>query len=207
MNIDNLRAAASRDDYPSMARLARALYGTGLGPREVLRECYGVDLPDEFFLLYEADPELLFHFTNQPAKLATPLDRGGPPEPNPMSKNERDVVARDPDLLPIVQCVNDRAGFGGKFLCYRLSELEAGRPTVFVVEYYPTADSPVTRAADSLLAGLHAHHTAHLAWLEKEDRATASHSGGGTVTEESLTVAQEFLVEIEDLRRRLSRPH
>ncbi|MGB3439477.1 MAG: hypothetical protein WBA97_12065 [Actinophytocola sp.] len=207
MSIEDLRAAASRDDYPSMARLARALYETGLGPREVLRECYGVELPDEFFLLHEVDPELMFHFTNQPAKLAVSLDRGGPPEASPMSKNERDVFVRDPDLLPVVLCVNNYAGFGGKFLCYRLSELGAGRPTVFVVEYYPTAGSPVTRAGDSLLAGLHAHHTAHLAWLEKEERATASHSGGGTVTEESLTVAQEFLLEIEDLRRRLSRPH
>jgi hypothetical protein len=132
-------------DYPSMARLARALYETGLGPREVVRDCYGVELPEEFFVLHEADPELMFH-----------------------------------------------------------SELEAGRPTVFAVEYYPTADSPVTRAADSLLAALHAHHTAHLAWLEQEDRATASHSGGGTVTEESLLVAQEFLLTLEDLRRKIT---
>lgn len=184
--------------------MARTLYETGLGPREVLRECYGVEFPAEFLVLREADPTWLFHFTNQPANLAVPLDRGGPPPTaNPMSKNERDVYARDQDLLPLVLCLNNYAGFGGKFLCYRLSELRDGRSTVFAVEYYPTPDSEITRVADSLLAALYEHHKAHLAWVEEEERATASHSGGGTVDEEDLAVAQEYLVDIEDLRRQV----
>ncbi|VVJ17202.1 Uncharacterised protein [Amycolatopsis camponoti] len=202
MSLEQVRAEAARDDYPAMARLARALYETGLGPREVLRECYGVEFPTEFFVLHDPDPVLLFHFTNQPANLAVPLDRGGPPPAaNPMSKNERAVFARDPDLLPVVLCLNNYAGFGGKFLCYRLSELAAGRATVFAIEYHPTRESEITRVADSLLAALYEHHTAHLAWVEEEERATAGHSGGGTVDEEDLAVAQEYLVHIEDLRR------
>ena len=204
MSLEELRAEASRDDYPSMARLARALYETGLGPREVLRECYGVEFPAEFFVLHEADPSLLFLFTNQPANLAVPLDRGGPPPTaDPMSKTERDVFTRDPDLVPLVLCLKAYAAFGGKFLCYRLSELAAGRSTVFAIERYATPDSEITRAGDSLLAALYEHHTAHLAWVEAEERATAGQSGGGTVDEEDIAIAQERLVEIEDLRRQV----
>jgi hypothetical protein len=118
VSLEHLRTEASRDDYPSMARLARALYETGLGPREVLRECYGVEFPAEFFLLHDPDPILLFLFTNQPAKLAVPLDRGGPPpNANPMSKCERDAFTRDPDLVPVLLCLDAYAAFGGKFLC------------------------------------------------------------------------------------------
>lgn len=146
MSLEQVRIKASRDDYPSMARLARALYETGLGPREVLRECYGVAFPDEFFVLHEANPTLLFLFTNQPANLAVPLDRGGPPPTaDPMSNSERDALTRDPDLVPLLLCLKAHAAFGGRFLCYRLSELAAARSTVFTIERYPTRDSEITR--------------------------------------------------------------
>lgn len=202
--LERLRAEASRDDYPSMARLARALYETGLGPREVLRDCYGVDLPNEFLALREANPELLFYFTNR-AKLAVPLARGGPPpEPSPMDENERAALARDPDLVPLVLCLNNYAGFGGMLLCYRLSELAAGRTTVFTIEYDAGPDSEITRRADSLLAALHEHHAANADWAEQERRRTAGHSGGGTVTDEDVTMAHEMVAELEEIRRQVS---
>jgi hypothetical protein len=206
--LERLRAEAARDDYPSMARLAQALYETGLSPREVLRECYGVEFPDEFFVLREADPELPFYFTNQPANLAIPLDRGGPPlTDDPMSNRERAVRARDPDLVPLVLCLNNYVRFGGMLLCYRLSELAAGRTTVFGIEYYATPDSQITRCADSLLAALHEHLAANAYWTEQERRRTAGHSGGSTVDDEEVEMAHEMVGEIEELRRQVSSGH
>jgi hypothetical protein len=184
-----------------MARLARALYETGLGPREVLRECYGVPFPDEFFLLAEKKPVLMFDYTYQPWDLAVPLDRGGPAEDR-TDDLETDILARDGDLVPLGVCLNMYAGFGGLFLCYRLTELAAGRTTVFGVEYDLTPESPVTRCADSLIAGLHEHLTANAAWTESERRRTAGHSGGH-VDDGDVRTARAFVADIEKLRRRL----
>jgi hypothetical protein len=187
-----------------MARLARALYETGLDPREVLREHYGVEFPDEFFVISEADPDLLFDFTNQPWELALPLDRGGPPPTtDPMDDLEREILARDPDLVPLGLCLNIDAGFGGLFLCYRLSELEAGRSTIFSVEYDVTPESQITRRADSLLAALHEHHTANATWQEGERRRTAGRSGGG-VDDEDVRTARAFVADVEELRRQVA---
>jgi hypothetical protein len=85
-----LRGRASRDDYESMCRLARALYRTGLGPREVLAECFGVALPEEFFIIAETqahpDDDTPGYLTNLPWELAVPLEQGGPAaRPSPMT--------------------------------------------------------------------------------------------------------------------------
>jgi hypothetical protein len=206
--LDRLRAAAIRDDYVSMTRLARALYETGFGSREVLRECYGVAFPDEFFVLAEAKPVLMFEYTFQPWDLAVPLDRGGPPEDGTDGTDdlEIDILARDPDLLPLGVCHSTaRTGdhFGGMFLCYRLTELAASRSTIFSIEYDVTPESPVTQRADSLLAALHWHHTEGAKSLAAErERTLGYRSGGGEVDDEEVATAQLFVMRVAKLRAR-----
>lgn len=185
-----------------MTRLARALYETGLGPREVLQECYGVAFPDEFFVLAEEKPVLMFEYTYQPWDLAVPPDRGGPPEDR-TDDLETDILARDPDLVPLGVCYSVGGGFGGMFLCYRLSELAASRPTIFAIEYDVTPESPVTRLADSLLAALHQHHAENAASLAAERLRTLGHrSGGGDVDDDEVRTAQLFVTRVAELRSR-----
>lgn len=193
-----------------MARLALALYEAGRGPREVLRECYGVEFPDEFFVIAEAAPRLAFTFTVRPWALARPLDRGGPSQTNsPMDSLDGKLLVRDPDLIPLGWCLGDDYGTDeegdglyGQFLCYRRSELAAGRSTVFSLDFSANQDDPITARPDSLLAALHKHHVANAAWVAAERRRTAGHSGGG-LDDEDVEIAREYVADIEDLRRRV----
>lgn len=199
--LDRLRAEAVRDDYPSMTRLARALYETGLRPREVLRECYGVTFPDEFFLLAEEKPVLMIEYTYQPWDLAVPLDRGGPPEDR-VDDLETDILARDADLVPL----GVRFGNSHGFLCYRLTELAAGRSTIFAIEYYVTPESPITPLADSLLAALHRHNAEDAATLAAERLRTLGYrTGGGEVDDEEVRTTQLIVERVEELQRRVGR--
>jgi hypothetical protein len=111
--LRQLRAQASREDYSSMARLAHALYEHGLSVPEVMRECYGVDLPLEFVVLAEADlwrPGLLVVCTDQPWWLAVPPARGGPvAAADPSDGVERKLLALDPDLLPLAYTLGTKS--------------------------------------------------------------------------------------------------
>lgn len=205
--LDRLRAEAVRDDYPSMIRLARALYETGLGPREVLRECYGVAFPDEFFVLAETKPVLMFDYTYQPWDLAVPPDRGGPAEDG-TDDLETDILARDADLVPLGVCYSIGDAFGGMSWCYRLTELAAGRATVFSIEYDVTPESPVTLVTDSLLAALRRHHMEGAESLAAErERTLGYRSGGGKVSDEEVETAQLFVERVDELRRRVGSSH
>jgi hypothetical protein len=196
-------------DHHAMARRARALYEAGRDPREVMRECYGVAFPDEFFVIAEASPELMFDFTVLPWELARPLDRGGPPQTAaPLDNLDRRVLDRDPDLIPLGLCLGvDEGigtGLGGHVLCYRRSELAAGRSAVVSVEFRTRPDSPITPRANSLLAALHAHLTENVAWMRQERHRTAGHSGGSTWDDEDVAAAEEGVAGVEELRRRLT---
>ena len=196
-------------DHHAMARRARALYEAGRDPREVMRECYGVDFPDEFYVVAEATPRLMFKYTVLPWGLARPLDRGGPPQTTaPLDTFERPVLDRDPDLIPLGMCLGvDEgigAGLGGHFLCYRRSELAAGRSTVVSIDFQADPDCPITPRADSLLAALHAHLTEDEIRMTQERHRTAGHSGGSTWDDEDLAAAHEFVAKIEELQRRLT---
>lgn len=192
------------NDHQSMARLALALYENGSGPREVLRECYGVGFPEEFFVVSEAMPQLMFHYTILPWALA----RGGPPRTaGPLDSLERRVLDRDPDLIPLGLCLGDDDGTGpdldGEFLCYRRSELAAGRSTLVSVAFEANPEDPITARGSSLLAALHEHHVANATWTEQERRRTAGHSGGSVFDDEDVVAARECVADIEELRRRV----
>jgi hypothetical protein len=199
-----LRMEASRDDYASMARLARALYEQGTDSREVVRQCYGVDFPEEFFAIAEADPEaldLMVDYPNQPWQPAIPLDRGGPaPTPHSMEGVEQRILARDQDLVPLVWCIKTGIRHGSSILCYRLSELRARRSTVYGVALPVEAHHEIVHCGDSLLTALHEHHISYVGWLEKELWDPANARTGG-LTKEEVTEMQELVTRIEELQR------
>ena len=160
---------ASRGDYASMARWARALYGSGLGIRAVIRTCYGVDFPEEFFVIAESGAwqrRLWVLFTDQPWELTVPLDRGGPLPEGDLEGRERKIFARDPDLVPLVYLWT--GGYDQMVGCYRLTELAAGRSTMFGVprRAEPRDEIVCYDDYDSLLAVLHAHHVDYLQQME-----------------------------------------
>ncbi|HZX38090.1 MAG TPA: hypothetical protein VFF37_07125 [Streptomyces sp.] len=202
--LQRLRAEASRDDYVSMARLARALYEQGANSREVVLQCYGVGFPEEFFVITEAGTEaldLMVDYPNQPWQTAIALDRGGPaPTPHSLAGMEQRVFARDQDLMPLVWCVKTGVMHGNSLLCYRLSELRMRRSTVYRVALPVEAHHGIVHCGDSLLTALHEHHASYVGWLEKELGDPANARRGGPAKEE-VTEMQELVTLIEELQR------
>ncbi|MEV1172081.1 ankyrin repeat domain-containing protein [Nonomuraea sp. NPDC049784] len=216
------RERASRGDYRSMGRLARALYATGLGPREVLAECFGVAFPDEFFVIVDADPHdaIPGDVTNLPWELAVPLDRGGPvvrPWPT-MWQAERRIFAWDPDLVPLLALYGDpridhgakrrqpRDRHGGLIHCYSLSELAAGRSTVVGVPRRRAEEAgelSVRPTGQSLLTVLHEYATDNLR-LDEWEIMQPWNWGAGSLDETQVEESRERVAEIEALQRRLS---
>ncbi|MEV7867269.1 hypothetical protein AB0P17_14480 [Streptomyces sp. NPDC088124] len=201
--LDRLRAEASRADYASMARLARALYEDGLGPREVLRECYGTAFPEELFVVVDAGPwelDLLASFTNQPWQLALPLDRGGPDAtPDTLAGTEQRILARDPDLMPLMVIPGTAAGQEDLIVCYRLSELRVGRPTAFCLRR-ATGSGEAVRCGESMLAVLYDEHAESLRLLKEEFRQP-SNRGAGSVDGSQVEEAGESLELVRELQR------
>jgi hypothetical protein len=204
--IERLRAESSRGDYASMIRLARALYDAGLGPREVVRQCYGVAFPEEFFAMTEAGLavlHLLVVYTNQPWEVAIPPDRDGPrPVPHLLDDVERKIYARDPDLVPLV-LINTDSRSVGTVICYRLAELQAGRATVFGIGKDVTPRDEVVRRGESLLAVLHEHHVDDLRGLERK-WGHPSNRGAGSIDLEDLAEVRSLIERIEELQRQVA---
>lgn len=204
--LARLRAAASRDDYGSMSALARALHGRGVGARDVLRDCYGVRWPDELFAIAEAreqgrDPPMLY--TNQPWNLAIPLDRGGPAAEAPaIGKIERQVLAHDPALVPLVVLQDPDYRHGDSVVCYRLDELAAGRATAFGLRLFFPRHAAPERYGDSLVAVMRDHFGDAVRRLERE-LAGPRNRGAGSIDERDVAAARTWLAEVEDIARTL----
>ncbi|MFI6638408.1 hypothetical protein [Streptomyces sp. NPDC050504] len=208
LDLAELRAQATRADYASMARLARALYADGLDAREVLRECYGVTFPDEVFAVVDAGLwalDLRANFTNQPWELAVPPTRGGPAErPDPLAEVEARLWERDPDLLPVLEVPGAGAGDADRVLCYRLTELRAGRPSVFALaeEPYPArgiAPGGAERCGDCLLDVVREEHARTLRALEEELNSPWN-VGAGSLAADEVEDARATLEHIDRLR-------
>jgi hypothetical protein len=206
-DLDQLRAGASRADYASMARFARALHRHGLGPREVLRECYGVSLPEEVFVITNARPlrpRLLMDLTNQPWLLVLPTERGGlPDEPYGDYEVERELFHRDPDLLPLAILLDADGELGDLVACYRLSDLSVGRTTVFGCHLTHVLDDKVSRLGDSLLEELHRHVTEHLRQVEHEVDQPGNW-GAGSLDERNIASARQMVDRVEELQREVA---
>lgn len=190
-----------------MSHWARSLYERGLTPEQVLRECYGTDCPRELFVICENEPvrlSLPVNFTNQPWKLAVPLARGGPrPTSDSMEGFERKIFDRDPDLIPLALFLDSHAVHGGSLICYRLTELAAGRSAVFSIRRSLSDGDGIRPAGDSFLSALHAHH-ADLHRQLRRRLESPSNLGDGSIDETAVAEAQEWVDRIESLRRRVS---
>ncbi|WP_154814500.1 hypothetical protein [Actinophytocola xinjiangensis] len=204
--LERLRTEAAGRDYPAMARLARALHENGLTTGQVLRECYGVPFPRELIVIADADPytlRLLSMWTNQPWRLTTPPSRGGPAaEPDTNDPMERHFRAFDPDLLPLLFLIRPGIDVTDDELvvCYRLTELAAGRSTIYGAPMEPTDPDQVVRRADSLLAMLHQHHTAYLDELE-EELAKSYRLEADYVDEDEIEEIRRRIRQLEDFQR------
>ena len=201
---------ASRADYTSMARLARAMYERGATPREVLRSCYGVEFPEEFLMmtqLWPWRPGLSPSYTNQPWKLAVPLDRGGPPPtPDSLNRVEQEILARDPDLLPLARLRDSSLTLGNSIICYRLGALAAGHTTGFGMKNPDEYDFEVAPWGDSLLDLLHRYYVEYHMRTERE-YLSPGNRGAGSLDEDDVERAASYVAKVEELRQRLiSRP-
>ncbi|RNG34528.1 hypothetical protein [Streptomyces botrytidirepellens] len=205
--LERLRAEAASREYAPMARLARALYENGLPAEHVLHKCYGVGFPREFFVIADADPygtDLLAMWTNQPWQMAVPLDRGGPAaRSDTLEPMERRFHDMDSDLLPLLYLV--RPGIDtedhGVVLCYRLTELAAGRPTIFGARRETTSLDEVARRGDSLLAVLRAHHAGYLHELDEELENWEGKGEYDTVDEDEVEEVRALVDRIETFQR------
>lgn len=214
--LDTLRARASRADYRSLAVLARALYAEGLGPREVLRECYGVDFPAEFFVAAEGDMARRMSYDfDLPWQLAVPLDRGGPfLRPSSGWRLGRRILDRFPDLVPLMSLHPDLryghggivppppARHGGRIVCYSMGELAAGRSTVWGISE-EVDDAQV--CGESLLSVLHEYYVDRYRLDEWESRQPWSW-GADTIRPEALEEGRRVVESAEAMQREADRP-
>lgn len=148
-----------RTDYSAMMQFAIGLHEQGLAPRDVLRRCYGVDFPEEFYAVIEAGPDLLDwggERTDFPWQLLFPPERGGPAGEPFLARIERTIHEHNPDLVPLIDLNGPRTRYGGKVVCYQLSHLAADRPDVVVVDPNPPVD--VVGRGDSFLGLLREHY-------------------------------------------------
>jgi hypothetical protein len=206
--IARVRARAARRDYASMARLARTLYGRSLGPREVLRECYGADFPEEFRAIAGqrmTTPGLMVHYTSQPWDLGVPLSEGGPPPPDDLligSAEER-IVARHRDLIPLMELIGTDTTLEHVILCYRRSRLRAGDPAVFGIEAAVRWWDRPARCGDSLLPILHTHHVEYLRYVEWV-LDQPENWGFGALEARAADEVRSLIARIEALQRRVA---
>jgi hypothetical protein len=204
-----LQREASRADYRSMARLARALHEAGQPARAVLRTCYGVDFPDELFAIADARAHARpphVDFTNQPWELAIPLEHGGPAlEPDGMDDIEQRVLALDPQLLAVMALLDPDSAHGHSILCYRLDELAAGRSTVIGLRsfFYRDAVADPVRYGDSLVTVMLEHFTEHARRRQRELDSPANR-GAGALDERHASDARGGLARIEEIVRQLT---
>lgn len=206
METEESGAGAPRGDCSAMMRQALRLYGSGLRPAEVLRRCYGVRFPREFFVVAETPEvteELHIMLFNQPWQMAVPPERGRPWASAlcEEEKQEQALLARDRDLLPLLVPLGLRERHGGKTVGYRISELAAGRTTVFALPRDARHDSPIEPVGDSLLALLHEHHTDAYKAVRDQYHAP-SNRGAGMVDADEVDEFAALVRNVEDLRHR-----
>ena len=206
--IERLRAAASRDDVVSMVALARALYASGLGPPEVMRQCYGVGFPEELFVIVEARlagrGQLSIAWTKLPWELAYAPDPGAPmPTPGMLDDVERRVSAHDSDLVPLGLILDLHTRLSEVVLCYRLAALRAGRSTVFGIGRQVATADTAEPLGDALLAVLHEHNVDVLRWHESKF-GHPSNRGAGSIELSDLAEVRSQLEDVEELQRQVA---
>jgi hypothetical protein len=197
-----------------MARLAVELHERGFTDREVIRECYGVEFPDEFFVIAGADRlKLGVEWTNLPWELVIPPERGGPADdPYPPWDMELWAFGLDPRLVPLGEPDDDDAVHGGFLACYHLDELAEGRSTVFGLEIRYTwegddrvyEDTETVRMGDSLLEVLREYEIDRQRMIQSQHDDPSNRSGFGYISREYVQGRRVHLERVEALIRVLN---
>jgi hypothetical protein len=208
VELGRLRARASPRDYASMARLAGTLYARGEGVREVLRQCYGVEFPEEFYATVPerlARPRLLAHFTDLPWNLAVPPGDGGPATSatGPTESVERAIAALSSDLVPLMRLAGHGTTLHRAVICYRLTELRAGSTAVFGYRGTTAEGGRPPRCGASMLAVLESHH-AELLQHEEWMMSRPWNRGFGAVDQRSVDEIRGLFERIAQLRRQVA---
>lgn len=183
-------------DYVAMANVARKLLEKGCSREEILRACYGVDFPEELFVLVEMneedrEPNLLFF--PRPFGLLTPLEWGGPSVKTGIFEElQARLSAFDPGLIALVILYGDHYDYSGSVLCYHRAELAQGRSTVFGFQRDLTDVTALKRYGDSLASVVHEALEDHARRLAKEWEHP-SNRGAGSLDEEELRGAEDDL--------------
>src|SRR6266508_2612080 len=210
LELARLKAVASRSDYRSMVRFAVALAEHGHDDRAIIRMCYGVDCPDEFFMLSRHHWQRYALATNLPWQLiAPPQQRRQSPDPDSMWRVELEAYAIDPGLVPIDYLEDDYAEYGSALICYHLDELAAGRSTIFGlddrygdhVRTFPPGTVP-ERYGPSWLAVLHGYERDKLRIVE-EHYADLSNRGFGSIERKDVEKQLAEVRFVEELQVRL----
>ncbi|MDP9794307.1 hypothetical protein J2S43_002819 [Catenuloplanes nepalensis] len=200
-----LRAGVSRGDYSAMADLARRLYAAGLGTREVVRGCYGVEFPEEFHAVFEvpADVGLVVNYTYLPWQLLVPPSRGGPALSASLilGDAERRLFARDPDLVPLMSLMAAGTTLKSDIIGYRLSWLRERRTDVWGVADTAEPEDPIVHVGGSLVEVLRRYHAEHLEFYA-EIYARPDNRGFGAVRESMVDEARRALARVEAIGRR-----
>ena len=204
-DLSEIKKGARQDDYPSMEALARAALDAGQTPAEMLRTCYGVSFPAEVHMIDTMRGErraLPGTYANQPWSLLA-LARGASDELRPMiGEYERRARTIDERLLPLLLLQDDGGTHSGWFVCYRIDELAAGRPTIvaLVPDFWNRGARDVQRLGDSLAGVLHEHFASAAKRIQAEYESP-SNRGAGSAEEGEVTHAQEMLARADDLVR------
>ncbi|WP_411084764.1 hypothetical protein [Streptomyces sp. cmx-18-6] len=185
---------------------AHLLHERGLTSGQVLLNCYGVPFPFEIFILNESGKlanRFPVDFTNQPWKLiSSQVKDSAQVHLSSMAKLEQVILDRDPDLVPLALLVDSSALHGGKLVCYRLTELSAGRSTVYSLPRCLPPDTDAVRAGESFLSVMHEHHASvHDQWQRRLD--SVSNRGDGSMDEGTVAEARAWLNDIEDLQQQV----
>jgi hypothetical protein len=122
-----------------------------------------------------------------------------------MEPTERRLFSLEADLVPLVRLLGHGAGSEGDnaVLCYRLTELSAGRATIFDVREKARRRNEIERRGDSLLAVLREHHENDLRQVRWQ-REQPGNWGAGSVDEEQVAESQEMLDVVEELQREVA---
>ena len=201
-------ATPSRGDPQSLIPWARRLYEQGKTREQVVREIYGVDFPAEVYLLRDSDgPYLPLRWLNQPWRIMTPLEQGGPEViVNPWSDRKLiNAYAQAPHVALLMVLREGDATHGDSVIGYDLDELRAGRSTVVglldQVEV-PESGAEFQGFGPSLLQVLHE-------WLTDQHRLLTrrltleSNRGAGSITDEDVEEAAQRIRFIEGLQEQL----
>lgn len=187
-----------------MAARVQVLYDQGWSAREALAGCYGVELPEEVFVIADSEIPAMpdYYQANQPWRLITGPGRDPVlPAPHTPEKYEKAVADLDPDLLPLVRLDGEDLEHGDSMLCYRLSDLARGATTVYGIEgavwtVQEALPAVIPRYGDSLLDVLAEFYADFHAEMEER-----YHRPGPGIPDEMLDAARSITEEVNRIKR------